>query len=66
MMNYIKINIGKAKIALIGVITMGRHPDIIHGDLIKAISGLDSVDFKILLSHDPNHWEQVGNRKNRY
>jgi predicted MPP superfamily phosphohydrolase len=57
--DYIKINIGKAKIALIGVITMGRHPDIIHGDLTKATSGLDSVDFKILLSHDPNHWEMA-------
>ncbi|MEI6049531.1 MAG: metallophosphoesterase [Bacteroidota bacterium] len=50
------VNIGSARIALIGVITMGRHPDIIYGDLVKAISGLDSVDLKILLSHDPNHW----------
>jgi predicted MPP superfamily phosphohydrolase len=50
------INIGDSKIGMIGVITMGRHPDIIHGDLKKAISGLDSVDLKILLSHDPNHW----------
>jgi predicted MPP superfamily phosphohydrolase len=54
--DHIKINIGKAKIALIGVITMGRHPDITHGDLVKATAGLDSVDLKILLSHDPNHW----------
>ena len=50
------VNVGNAKIGLIGVITMGRHPDIIHGDLKKAISGLDSVDLKILLSHDPNQW----------
>jgi predicted MPP superfamily phosphohydrolase len=54
---FTKVNIGKAKIALIGVTTMGRHPNIIHGDLGKAITGLDSVDLKILLSHDPNHWE---------
>ena len=53
---YTKVKVGNAKIALIGVITMGRHPDIFHGDLGKAISGLDSVDLKILLSHDPNHW----------
>ena len=52
------VNVGDAKIALIGVITMGRHPDITHGDLGKAISGLDSVDLKILLSHDPNQWEE--------
>ena len=30
----------------------------IHGNLNKAISGLDSVDLKILLSHDPNQWEE--------
>jgi hypothetical protein len=53
------VNVGDAKIALIGVITMGRHPDITHGDLGKAISGLDSVDLKILLSHDPNHWAKA-------
>jgi uncharacterized protein len=50
------LNIGNSKIALIGVITMGRHPNIIHGDLGKAIAGIDSADLKILLSHDPNHW----------
>jgi predicted MPP superfamily phosphohydrolase len=33
-------------------------PHIIHGDLAKAISGLDSADLKILLSHDPNQWEE--------
>ncbi len=54
---FTKIKVGNAKIALIGVITMGRHPNITHGDLGKAIAGLDSVDLKILLSHDPNHWE---------
>jgi predicted MPP superfamily phosphohydrolase len=53
---FTKVNIGSAKIALIGVFTMGRHENIIHGDLGKAIAGLDSVDLKILLSHDPNHW----------
>jgi uncharacterized protein len=51
------IKIKAAKIGLIGVTTKGRHPDIIHGDLNKALQGLDSVDLKILLSHDPNHWE---------
>jgi len=51
------INIGRSKVALIGITTKGRHPDIIHGDLKKALSGLDSVDLKILLSHDPNFWE---------
>jgi len=53
------VNIGKARIALIGVITKGRHPNMIHGNLTKAISGLDSVDLKILLTHDPNHWAEA-------
>jgi predicted MPP superfamily phosphohydrolase len=53
------VNVGNAKIGLIGVITMGRHPNIFHGELGKAISGLDSVDLKILLSHDPNHWAKA-------
>jgi predicted MPP superfamily phosphohydrolase len=52
------VNIGDAKIALIGIVTKGRHPHMIHGDVEKAISGLDSVDLKILLSHDPNQWEE--------
>ena len=30
----------------------------IHGDLIKAMKGTDSADFRILISHDPNHWEE--------
>jgi predicted MPP superfamily phosphohydrolase len=53
------VNIGNSKIGLAGIITMGRHPYITYGDLGKAITGLDSVDLKILLSHDPNHWEKA-------
>ena len=52
------INAGGAKIAIIGVITRGRHPHMIHGDLGKARSGSDSADFRILISHDPNHWAE--------
>jgi predicted MPP superfamily phosphohydrolase len=29
------------------------------GDLDKAIRGVDTSDFKILLSHDPSHWKRV-------
>jgi predicted MPP superfamily phosphohydrolase len=54
-----KLRIGSVTVALIGVTTEGRHPHIIHGDLNKAIAGLDSVDFKILLTHDPNHWAEA-------
>lgn len=50
------LTIGHSRIGIAGVITMGRYPHIIYGNLEKAISGMDSCDLKILLSHDPNHW----------
>jgi hypothetical protein len=53
-----KVRIGGTNIGIIGITTKGRHPAIVHGDIGKATDGLDSVDFKILLSHDPNHWEK--------
>jgi predicted MPP superfamily phosphohydrolase len=53
------VNIGKARIAIIGVVTGGRHPHMVHGNLEKAISGLDNVDLQILLTHDPNHWAEA-------
>jgi uncharacterized protein len=57
---YKTLNIGKARIAFIGVTTKGRHPHMIHGNVKLAMAGLDtdSVDLKILLSHDPNQWEE--------
>lgn len=53
------LKIGNARVGMIGVLTKGRHPHMIHGDLDKAIAGLDSVDLKILLTHDPNHFEEA-------
>jgi len=50
--------INGVKVAFIGVTTGGRHPDISHGDLQKAMEGTDSADFKILLAHDPNQWDE--------
>lgn len=52
------IKIGNARVAMIGVITKGSFPKIIHGDLGKAIIGTDSADLKILLAHDPNQWDK--------
>jgi predicted MPP superfamily phosphohydrolase len=43
---------------VIGVMTKGSFPEIIHSDLNKAYSGTDSADLKILLAHDPNQWEK--------
>ena len=48
---------GGQKISLIGVQNWGRG-FIQIGDLDKALKGVDKDAFKILLSHDPTHWEE--------
>jgi len=45
------------KISLIGVENWGKG-FIQLGDLNKALRGVDQDAFKILLSHDPTHWEE--------
>ena len=44
------------KIALVGVENWGKNFKQ-AGDLLKASEGLTAKDFKILMSHDPSHWE---------
>ena len=44
-------------ISLIGVQNWGRG-FIQEGDLDKALQGISADSFKILLSHDPTHWEE--------
>ncbi|MGL2994418.1 metallophosphoesterase [Flavobacterium sp. TSSA_36] len=46
------------KIALVGVENWGQNFKQ-AGDLNKAAAGLTKEDFKILMSHDPSHWEHV-------
>lgn len=48
---------GGQKISLIGVQNWGRG-FVQKGDLNKAMVGVDKEVFKILLSHDPTHWEE--------
>ncbi len=48
---------GEDRIALIGVENWGRGGFKKAGDLQKATSEIQPDDFKILLSHDPSHWE---------
>jgi len=50
---------GTDKIALVGVENWGRGGFKKAGDLQKASAGIDKDDFKILMSHDPSHWEDV-------
>ena len=50
---------GGDKIALVGVENWGRGGFKKAGDLKKAVANVDKDDFKILMSHDPSHWEDV-------
>lgn len=62
---YIKRN--GERIAIVGVENWGAGGFKKAGDLNKATSNINPDDFKILLSHDPSHWEQqVIQDKNHY
>ena len=54
--NHTFITKGEDKIALVGVENWGKHFKK-AGDLNKASDGLVKEDFKILMSHDPSHWD---------
>ena len=45
------------RIALVGVENWGKGGFKKAGDLNLAVSNVNSEDFKILMSHDPSHWE---------
>jgi predicted MPP superfamily phosphohydrolase len=53
----VNINKNGQSIALIGVENWGKGGFHKHGDLIKASEKVPSEEFKILMSHDPSHWE---------
>lgn len=48
---------GKESIAVVGVENWGAGFKQV-GDLDKAATGLSEKEFKILLSHDPSHWQE--------
>ena len=52
------ISKGDDVIGLYGVENWGNPPFPQNGDLDKALSGGEDVGFKILLSHDPTHWDK--------
>lgn len=54
------LNSSDGSIAVVGVENWGasnRFPK--YGDLDKAMKGSEDADVKILLTHDPSHWEKV-------
>ena len=55
---HVKIKKGNDEISLVGVENWGKHFGE-FGDIDKATENLTSEDFKILMSHDPSHWEYV-------
>ncbi|MCF6213711.1 MAG: metallophosphoesterase [Flavobacteriaceae bacterium] len=51
------INKDGEKLAIVGVENWGKPPFPQHGNLDKALEKIEETDFKILLSHDPTHWD---------
>jgi uncharacterized protein len=54
----VKIKKNNDEITLIGVENWGKHFGS-FGDIVKATHGVSNEDFKILMSHDPSHWEEI-------
>lgn len=58
------IGLNGDSLEIIGVENWGKPPFPQKGELEKAMSGVDPDRIKILLSHDPSHWDlQVSNRE---
>ncbi|RXR20593.1 metallophosphoesterase [Flavobacterium amnicola] len=55
---HVKIKKDNQEIALVGVENWGKHFGSM-GDINKAADGLTKEDFKVVMSHDPSHWEEI-------
>jgi len=61
----VSIEKNSQKMAIVGVENWGNPPFKQYGDLKKALKSVETVPFKILLSHDPSHWnEEVAEKTN--
>lgn len=52
------VELNNEEIAIVGVENWGNPPFKQYGDLQKALETTNSSHFKILLSHDPTHWNE--------
>ncbi len=52
------VTLGQEEIAILGVENWGLPPFEQYGDLERAREGTESIKFRILLSHDPSHWDE--------
>jgi len=58
MNEHIQLQINGDTIYLAGVENWGKPPFPQYGNLGKALEGLNSENFIVLLSHDPTHWRE--------
>lgn len=49
---------GGEQLVLAGVENWGKPPFPQHGDLQQALKGTEDQSFRILMSHDPSHWDE--------
>ena len=54
----ISLRRNEEQIQIVGVENWGKPPFPAYGDLNKALKGIKNDDFTILMSHDPDHWEE--------
>jgi uncharacterized protein len=58
MNEHVKLDRGGHKIALIGIENWGGRGNFPkYGKMTEAYPGTEEIPFKILMSHDPSHWE---------
>ncbi len=62
---YRTISVNGQSLEVIGVENWGKPPFPQFGDLSGAMAGTDSALVKILMSHDPSHWDQQVRRKEK-
>jgi len=55
--DYASISNKDDSIVIMGVVNWGRHPFKHYGDLKRAMASANGAPFRILLSHDPSHWD---------
>lgn len=53
----VKLNVRKDTLAIVGVENWGKPPLKQYGDLDKALHSVHEIPFKLLLTHDPSHWD---------
>lgn len=56
------LEVGPSRLAILGVDNISAYDHFpSHGDLSKAYRGSENADLRILLSHDPTHWDKEVN-----